>query len=80
MKNNKNKAGLIWVTGFSSSGKTTISREVNLLLKKSGYSTIFLDGDDLRKIFDYKKFNRKDRLIYAFSYSRFCKYITDNKN
>ena len=76
MKNNKNKAGLIWVTGFSSSGKTTISREVNLLLKKSGYSTIFLDGDDLRKIFGNTwGYDRKNREELAQIYLRLCSHL-----
>jgi len=43
------KSGLIWITGFSSSGKTTISRKVEFILRKK-YRTIFLDGDDLREL------------------------------
>ena len=38
-----------------------------------------MSGDDLRKIFNLKKFSKKDRLGYALSYSKFCKCITDNK-
>ena len=79
MKNNKNKAGLIWVTGFSSSGKTTISREVNLLLKKSGYSTIFLDGDIMREIMGLKNknYDKKARLNVAMLYAKLAKLLTD---
>jgi len=45
------KSGLIWITGFSASGKTTIARRVEFLLKKNNFKTIYLDGDDLRAIF-----------------------------
>ena len=45
------KSGVIWITGFSSSGKTTVGRKAELLLRKKSVNTIFLDGDDLRSIF-----------------------------
>ena len=38
-----------------------------------------MSGDDLRKIFNFKKFSKKDRLSYALLYCKFCKCITDNK-
>ena len=36
-------------------------------------------GIDLRKMLNFKKFSRKDRLSYDLIYSEFCKCITDNK-
>lgn len=55
--------GVIWVTGFSSSGKTTVARKVCRILKDRNVSTIFLDGDDLRSIFSNSwGYDRKDRL------------------
>ena len=81
MKNNKNNSGLIWVTGFSSSGKTTISRDVNLLLRKSGYSTIFLDGDDLRKIFgDTWGYEKETRQELARVYLRLCSHLASQNH
>ena len=38
------KSGVIWVSGYSSSGKTTVGQRLEYLLRKEGHSTIFLDG------------------------------------
>ena len=81
MKKNIHHSGLIWVTGFSSSGKTTISREVNSLLKKEGYSTIFLDGDDLRKVFGNTwGYNRENREELAQIYLRLCSHLASQEH
>ena len=42
--------GVIWITGFSAAGKTTVGRRVAAELQALGLPTIFLDGDDLRSI------------------------------
>ena len=73
----KNKGILFWITGLSGSGKTTIAEKIkNSISKKYGY-TITISGDDLRKKLNLNKFSRKHRLIYALSYSKFCKYLID---
>ncbi|BBB33404.1 adenylylsulfate kinase [Thermotomaculum hydrothermale] len=57
----KNQKGcVLWFTGLSGSGKSTIANEVEYKLNKSGYHTYLLDGDNLRHGlnkdlgFDYK--------------------------
>jgi len=39
---------VVWVTGLSGSGKSTITQFVDESLSKSGFQTIVLDGDNLR--------------------------------
>lgn len=39
---------VIWITGLSGSGKTTIARDLELELHKRGYLTKLLDGDNVR--------------------------------
>ena len=41
---------VIWLTGLSASGKTTIGTFVFKLLREREQNTIFVDGDDIRKI------------------------------
>lgn len=41
-------AHVIWLTGLSGSGKSTIAREVERRLFAEGYRTMLLDGDQLR--------------------------------
>jgi len=42
------KSIVIWITGLSGSGKTTIAQELELELHKKGYLTKLLDGDNVR--------------------------------
>jgi adenylylsulfate kinase len=44
----KQHSRVIWLTGLSGSGKTTIGREVEMELNKRGYLTQVLDGDNIR--------------------------------
>jgi len=47
-KKNKHKGCVIWMTGLSGSGKTTIARHLEKKLFEEGYSSKILDGDVLR--------------------------------
>jgi adenylylsulfate kinase len=40
---------VVWFTGLSGAGKTTLANEFQLFLKSKGLNTRILDGDDLRK-------------------------------
>jgi len=46
--NNQNSF-LIWFTGLSGSGKSTIANALEYKLHQSGYKTYALDGDNIRK-------------------------------
>ena len=74
----KKKNGyLFWITGLSGSGKTSLAKKIFKFIKKNYGPTIILSGDDLRRLFNFNKFDKKSRLEYALSYSKFCKQITD---
>jgi bifunctional enzyme CysN/CysC len=75
--NKNNQSGLIWITGYSSSGKTTISRILSSKLKEDGFKVIFLDGDDLRGIFGNKwGYDKESRIELAQIYFRLCNHLT----
>ena len=77
MKKNNLINGVIWITGYSAAGKTTLSRKVNALLKKQKISTIVLDGDDLRNIFgDHWGYDRESRINLARIYMRLCSHLS----
>lgn len=44
----KQKAKVIWMTGLSGSGKTTIAKYLERYLHDKGYLTQLLDGDNIR--------------------------------
>jgi len=43
------KPCLIWLTGLSASGKSTIASKLEMMLIDLGFSTYILDGDNVRK-------------------------------
>lgn len=47
-QSNKHKAAVIWLTGLSGSGKTTIARRLEKRLFREGLQTALLDGDMVR--------------------------------
>ncbi|PLX27431.1 adenylyl-sulfate kinase [Candidatus Parcubacteria bacterium] len=49
MTNNNKKGFVLWFTGFSAAGKTTIADKVHELLKHNGNRLERLDGDIVRK-------------------------------
>ena len=60
MSTNKIKLspGVLWITGLSGSGKSTISKIIFLELRKKYKNLILLDGDKLRKKLNIKKTGR----------------------
>ena len=48
-KMNNHSSFLLWFTGLSGSGKSTIANAVELELHKKGIKTYTLDGDNIRK-------------------------------
>ena len=71
---------VIWITGLSGAGKTTISDELSLRLRASGHTVIRLDGDQLRSILGKNEYgaenhNKNTRLDLALRYAILCKTI-----
>ncbi|MCY7784443.1 MULTISPECIES: adenylyl-sulfate kinase [unclassified Bacillus (in: firmicutes)] len=47
-KKNKHKSSILWLTGLSGSGKSTIANAAARELFEQGYQVIVLDGDNIR--------------------------------
>jgi adenylylsulfate kinase-like enzyme len=72
-----NKAGVIWISGYSAAGKTTVGRHVEHLLRSDGCGTVFLDGDQLRSIFANKwDYTAEERVELALIYFRLCSHLS----
>jgi len=52
---------VIWITGLSAAGKTTVGDALVNSLKEAGVNVEQLDGDRLRKLFPKTGFSKKDR-------------------
>jgi len=67
---------VIWVTGLSGAGKTTLAEKISIDLRSSGWSVILLDGDVLREALGIEKLHDKeDRLSIAKKYSKICQIL-----
>lgn len=56
------KSALLWFTGLSGSGKSTIANKIEVILNKNNIHTYILDGDNLRHgLCSDLDFNIKDR-------------------
>jgi cytidine diphosphoramidate kinase len=72
---NKSKNYAIWITGLPGSGKTTIGKYFYKKFRKTFGPTLFVNGDDLRNIFNIKKFDIQSRKKIALQYGKFVKFI-----
>lgn len=64
-------SGVIWITGLSGTGKTSLAAKLAKRYQDSGQLPVHLDGDDLRTIFDVSKnYDYTSRLSLAKTYSR----------
>jgi adenylylsulfate kinase len=52
---------VVWFTGLSGSGKSTIARQVVERLAEAGQAVEYLDGDAIRDIFPATGFSREER-------------------
>jgi adenylylsulfate kinase-like enzyme len=78
-KLDKNKGILFWVTGLPGSGKSSIAKKIKKkIIKKYGH-TILINGDDMRNIFELKKYSQKERLNNGIKFSNFCKFLINQK-
>lgn len=76
---NKNKGILFWITGLSGSGKTQIANKISKKISKLYGPTIVVSGDELRNIFDLKKYDYRSRISNSRKFCKFAKFITDKK-
>jgi adenylylsulfate kinase-like enzyme/phosphohistidine swiveling domain-containing protein len=69
---------VVWITGLSGAGKTTLGQEVCSRLRAAGRSVIFLDGDELRGVIsedlDYSAGSRRKG---AMRNARLCRLLAE---
>lgn len=60
-KNSVLDSTVLWFTGLSGSGKSTISEKVYARLNNEGYEVEHLDGDAVREVFPTTGFSKQER-------------------
>ena len=72
---------VIWITGLSGSGKSSLAIEIARHLRKTSSNVVCLDGDELRKLFSLEtelseNYDRSARLALSIKYSQFCQLLS----
>ena len=72
---------VIWITGLSGAGKTTVAEQLTLRIREEGLQPIMLDGDILRDLFKSTEvisetYNREARIKLAIQYAQICKVLS----
>ena len=67
---------VIWITGLSGSGKTTIAKDIYTQLKEEYKNTVFLDGDIIREALNNSYgYSLSERLKGAKQVSGLCRML-----
>lgn len=74
-------SAVIWITGLSGAGKTSLAKKLAIELGSRGERFIRLDGDELRDVFDLNNeltnsYNAESRKRIALSYSRLSRLLS----
>lgn len=69
---------VLWITGLSASGKTTVARAFLELSKNSGVQKVFLDGDYIRELFGGDLgYDEYSRIKHIQRVQRLAKFLND---
>ena len=71
----KYRNSILWFTGLSGSGKTTIAEEVLVQLKQDGYNAMLLDGDEIRDIFKNYGYDKASRFKHINDVAKMAVYL-----
>lgn len=68
---------IVWITGLSGAGKTTLAQETVNRLKASGKPAVLLDGDEVRWVIQDPtvQHDRESRLTNAYRISRLAQLL-----
>ena len=76
-ESSKKTPSIVWISGFSASGKTSVARKLVSKLRENNINSIHLDGDDLRAIFGNNwGYERADRIELSRVYFRLCSHLS----
>jgi cytidine diphosphoramidate kinase len=72
------EGSVIWITGLSGAGKSTVAEELVRRLREDGVRPVALDGDGLRSALgDDGAYDPDSRRRLAFVYARLCRLLAE---
>lgn len=73
----KKKGILFWITGLPGSGKTAVAKSIHKKIISKYGPTLMFSGDDMRRIFELKKYSINERFNNGIKFTNFCKFVTN---
>ncbi|NOQ76560.1 MAG: adenylyl-sulfate kinase [Methylococcaceae bacterium] len=74
-----NKGSVIWITGLSGAGKTSVGKIISETLSNTGANVFWMDGDEMRKTLGNKwGYSTEERTELAHVYSRIAAKMAEN--
>jgi cytidine diphosphoramidate kinase len=73
---------IIWLVGLSGAGKTTIGREIYRLLNERAPNTVFIDGDEIRKVIKHEgpaDYTAEARYLVTQKVSELCEWLSSQQ-
>ena len=70
---------MIWITGLSGSGKPTVAKKIKKKIIEQLGPTVLINGDDLRNIYNLKKYSKSERIRIGKSHGKLCKFLSNQK-
>lgn len=73
-----NKGQVVWITGLSATGKSTVARHIKKVLDEKGVPTVIVDGDEVREMVadDCCGHDRESRIKNAYRICRLARMIS----
>lgn len=78
-KINRKEGILFWVTGLAGSGKSIISKNIKKYIENKFGPTLIVSGDNLRNLYQFRKYTKIDRIKFSQQKIKFCKFILKQK-
>ncbi len=78
-KINRKEGILFWVTGLAGSGKSVISKNIKKYIENKFGPTLIVSGDNLRNLYQFRKYTKTDRIKFSQQKIKFCKFILKQK-
>ena len=80
--NSNNKGRVIWITGLSGAGKSTIARAAVKQLRAQGEQPVLIDGDEIRDAIrdPHTGHDPASRLVNAYRICRLARLLADQEH
>lgn len=71
--------GVVWLMGLAGSGKSTLARKIYTELIGQYQNIIYLDGDELRDIFEHYGYDKDSRIDMAIKRANLAQFLAKQK-